>query len=99
VDVEVTAEGFATIECTGPGGAVVPGPTREVRVSGVRTGLVPEGGRVEFCVFTAPPVAPPDAAPDPRWTPSVGRVVFTSATLTVTRAGTGSVLLRETFIL
>ena len=97
VDILVTAEGFATVECTNPGGNVAPGQTKEVTVSGAQTNVTPEHGRVDFTVVTTAPEAPADACPNPQWTPSVVDVTFTSATITVTQTSTGNVLLQETF--
>jgi len=97
VDILVTAEGSATIECTNYGGNVAPGQTKEVTVSGSQTNITPDQGRVDFSVVTTAPPAPADACPNPLWTPSVVDVDFTSATITVTQTATGALLLEETF--
>jgi hypothetical protein len=100
IDVVLTAEGTATIECTNPGGNVAPGQTKTLTVSGTQTDIEVKNGRADFDVTTAEPVAPADACPNPQWTPTVTDVEFTSATIQVIQpSGSGNVVLEQTFAL
>jgi hypothetical protein len=94
VTVLLSATGTATIIGVNPAGKVAPGQNREVNVSGSQTITDVKNGRVNFSVTTIAPTAPADALPNPKWTPIVTDVDFSSATLTVEQGG--EVVLTET---
>lgn len=97
IDVILTAVGTATVTCTNPGGNVAPGQTQTITATGEATNLEVKNGRVNFTVTTATPEVSADACPNPRWTPTVTDVEFTSATLEIIQpAGSGIVVLTDT---
>ena len=97
VTVVLDATGTATIIGVNPAGKVAPGQTRDVNVSGEQTITDVKNGRVNFNVTTAEPVAPADACPNPKWTPSVTNVDFNTATLIVEQGGEVVLTSTETF--
>jgi hypothetical protein len=97
VDITITAQGTASVTCTNPGGNVAPGQSKTVTVSGAQANVTPVNGKVQFTVTTTAPSAPSGACPNSSWTASVVDVAFTSATITVTQSGTGTVLLTQTY--
>jgi hypothetical protein len=100
IDVVLTASGRATVTCTNPAGKVAPGQTKSVTVTGSEQDIAVKNGRANFTVTTAEPVAPQNACPNAKWTPTVTNVRFTSATITVFQpAGSGNVVLQRTFAL
>jgi len=90
-EIEVTAQGTATVECTNPGGNVAPGQTKTVTVSGSSGPLAtPRNGQYRYTVTSAAPSAPEGACPNPQWTATVTDVSFTTATITLREGGTVS---------
>jgi len=87
VTVLLNATGTATIIGVNPAGKVAPGQSEEVNVSGTQTITDVKNGRVNFSVTTIEPTASAASLPNPKWTPVVTDVDFTSATLSVQQGG------------
>ena len=83
-EITVEAEGIASVVCINPGGNRAPGQDTSVDASGSSGPLeTPRNGRYDFTVTTDPPGPLPSTptCPNPRWTPVITDVTFTSATL------------------
>jgi len=87
VTVTLDATGTATVVGVNPAGNVAPGQTQNVNVSGQQVITDVKNGRVNFSVTTIPPTASAASLPNPKWTPVVTDVDFTSATLNVVQGG------------
>lgn len=97
IDVSVTAQGIASVQCRNPGGNVAPGQDTSVTVVGQQSNLEVKNGRVNFSVVTQQPTATSQACPNQRWTAEVLDVDFTSVTITVFQpAGSGNIVLQQT---
>jgi hypothetical protein len=89
--INVQAQGTASVTCTNPAGNVAPGQSFTTTTSG--TGgpqPTPRNGQASFNVSTATPTAPAGSCPNPKWTATVTDVQFTTATLTLVEDGTVS---------
>lgn len=89
--INVSAQGTGTVTCTNPAGNVAPGQTFTANVAGT-TGPVPtpRSGNFNFNVTTTAPSAPAGSCPNPKWTPTVVDVTFTTATITLLEDSTVS---------
>jgi len=86
--IDVTAQGQATVECTNPGGNVAPGQTFSFTAAGSSGPLAtPRNGQFRYTVTTDAPTAPAGSCPNPQWTANVVDVSFTSATITLREDG------------
>jgi hypothetical protein len=99
IDVEVIANGIASVDCENPGGNVAPGQRTEVASTGTVTNVEVKNGRANFSVTTATPTVPNvPTCPNSKWTATVTDVEFTSFTVNVYQpAGSGILVLSETF--
>jgi hypothetical protein len=89
--INVEAQGTASVTCTNPAGNVAPGQSFTTTTAG--TGgpqPTPRKGQASFNVTTATPTAPAGSCPNPKWTASVTDVQFTTATVTLVEDGTVS---------
>jgi hypothetical protein len=89
--INVEAQGTASVTCTNPAGNVAPGQSFTTTTTG--TGgpqPTPRKGQASFNVTTATPTAPAGACPNPKWTATVTDVQFTTATVTLVEDGTVS---------
>src|ERR671918_388130 len=83
-EIDVTAQGRATVECTNPGGNVAPGQTFDFTAAGSSGPLAtPRNGQAQYTVTTDAPSAPAGSCPNPRWTATVTDVQFTTATISL----------------
>ena len=89
-EIQVAANGIASVECTNPGGNVAPGQDTAVAVAGSSGPLpTPRNGQYRFSVMTnqPPPVPNYPTCPNPQWTANIVDVSFTTATLTLFENG------------
>jgi hypothetical protein len=87
--IDVTAPGVATVECTNPAGNVAPGQTFTTTTTGTSGPLAtPRNGQFRFNITTVTPTAPPGSCPNPMWTATVTDVEFGDATVTLSEDGT-----------
>jgi hypothetical protein len=103
IDVQVVAEGVASITCTNPGGNVAPGQDTSITATGTATNVEVKNGRASFDVTTAAPTAEGAfvngvlVCPNPQWTATITDVAFTSYTINVFQpSGSGNLVLSET---
>src|SRR5215207_4709770 len=86
--IDVTAQGAASVECANPAGNVAPGQDFTFTAAGSSGPLAtPRNGQFRYTVTTVAPTAPPGSCPNPQWTPNVTDVTFTTATITLTEDG------------
>jgi hypothetical protein len=89
--LDVTATGTASVECTNPGGNVAPGQSFTTTTTGSSGPMpTPRNGSARVTVQTVAPTAPAGSCPNDMWTATVTDVVFTTATLTLREDGTVS---------
>jgi|SRR5919106_1453719 hypothetical protein len=87
-EIDVTAQGRATVECTNPGGNVAPGQTFDFTAAGSSGPLAtPRNGQFRYTVTTDAPSAPAGSCPNPMWSAEVVDVAFTTATITLREDG------------
>ncbi|HSK27458.1 MAG TPA: hypothetical protein VK894_11175 [Jiangellales bacterium] len=89
-EIQVAADGIASVECTNPGGNVAPGQDTAVAVAGSSGPLpTPRNGQYRFSVMTnqPPPVPNYPTCPNPQWTANIVDVSFTTATLSLFENG------------
>jgi hypothetical protein len=99
IDVEVIAEGTASVDCVNPGGNVAPGQRTSVTATGEVSNVEVKNGRANFTVTTETPVVPnTPTCPNPQWTAEVTDVEFSSFTVNVYQpAGSDTLVLSQTF--
>jgi hypothetical protein len=86
--IDVTAQGTASVECTNPGGQVAPGQSFTTTLAGSSGPLAtPRNGQFRYTVTTDTPSAPAGSCPNPMWTAEVTDVAFTTATITLREDG------------
>jgi hypothetical protein len=86
--INVAAQGTASVTCTNPAGNVAPGQSFTTTTTG--TGgpqPTPRNGQASFTVASTTPIAPAGSCPNPKWTASVTDVTFGDATLTLLEDG------------
>lgn len=89
--LDVQAQGVASVECRNPAGNVAPGQsftTTSTGSSGPQP--TPRNGSARFTVTTVAPTAPAGSCPNDKWTAVVTDVEFTTATVTLRENGTVS---------
>jgi hypothetical protein len=86
--VTVVAQGTAIFDCENPGGNIAPGQRKDVTLEGSDVVTPSRSGRVNFDVTTSEPSLANADCPNPKWTPILQDVEFTSYTVTVTQRGT-----------
>jgi len=88
-EITVQAQGIASVQCYNPAGNRAPGQDTSVNVSGTTTPLpTPRNGQYVFSLTSdAPSVPATPTCPNPKWTPVVTDVRFTTATLTLLEDG------------
>jgi hypothetical protein len=100
IDVRLSVNASATVDCRNPGGNIAPGQTKFFTVTNTQSNLEPKNGRVNFTISaTAEPSAADlsGACPNPSWTPLPRDVTVQSATLNIIQpAGSGNVVLSNT---
>jgi hypothetical protein len=86
--IDVTAQGTASVQCRNPGGNVAPGQSFTFAAAG-SSGPVPtpRNGQFRYTVTTTAPTAPAGSCPNPQWTAEVVDVSFTTATITLREDG------------
>lgn len=85
-EINVEAQGTATVTCTNPGGNVAPGQNTAVTVAGTTTPLpTPRNGNFTFGITSDDPNPLPatPTCPNDQWTPTITNVSFTTATLSL----------------
>jgi hypothetical protein len=86
--IDVQAQGVATVECTNPAGNVAPGQTFTTTTTGTSGPLAtPRNGQFRFRITTTTPTAPAGSCPNPMWTATVTDVEFGPATVTLREDG------------
>jgi hypothetical protein len=86
--IDVTAQGTASVECTNPAGNVAPGQAFDFTAAGSSGPQpTPRNGQFRFTVSTVAPTAPAGSCPNPMWTATVVDVEFTTATITLREDG------------
>src|SRR5918996_2023585 len=66
--IDVTAQGTASVECTNPGGSVAPGQRFSFTAAGSSGPLAtPRNGQFRYTVGTDTPLAPAGGCPHPLW--------------------------------
>jgi hypothetical protein len=91
--IDVAAEGTATVTCSNPAGNVAPGQATEVDVEGTSGPLLtPSNGQFRFDVTSDEPGPLParPTCPNNKWTPTITDVEFGDATLTLSEDSTVS---------
>ena len=86
--IDVEAQGVASVECRNPAGNVAPGQsftTTSTGSSGPQP--TPRNGSARFTVTTVAPTAPAGSCPNNKWTATVTDVEFTTATVTLREGG------------
>jgi hypothetical protein len=89
-EITVEAEGIAEVVCINPAGHRAPGQDTAVTVEGSTDPLpTPRNGQFVFSITTddPDPLPPVPTCPNPRWTPQIVDVQFTTATLTLFEDG------------
>lgn len=85
-EIRLTATGTATVECLNPSGRRAPGQDTAVTAEGTSGPLAtPQNGQYQFSIETVDPGPLPatPTCPNPRWTPVIVDVTFTTATLSL----------------
>lgn len=87
-EIQIVADGVASVECANPAGNVAPGQDFEFTAEGTTgTQTTPRNGQFRYSVSTTAPSAPADSCPNPQWTATVTDVTFTTATLNLLEDG------------
>lgn len=87
-EIQIIADGVASVECANPAGNVAPGQDFEFTAEGTTgTQTTPRNGQFRYTVSTRAPSAPADSCPNPQWTATVVDVSFTTATLNLLEGG------------
>ena len=86
--IDVSAQGTASVECTNPAGNVAPGQSFSTTAAGTSGPQpTPRNGSARFDVSTVTPTAPAGSCPNPKWTANVVDVEFGDATITLSEGG------------
>jgi hypothetical protein len=86
--IDISAPGTASVECTNPAGNVAPGQSFSTTAAGTSGPQpTPRNGSFRFNVDTTTPSAPPGSCPNPKWTADVVDVEFGDATITLSEDG------------
>jgi hypothetical protein len=86
--IDVTAQGTASVECANPAGNVAPGQDFDFTAAGSSGPTpTPRNGQFRFTVTSVHPSAPAGSCPNPMWTATVVDVEFTTATITLREDG------------
>lgn len=89
--IDVAAQGTASVVCTNPGGNVAPGQSFTTTTTGTGGPFpTPRNGSARFTVNTVTPSAPPGSCPNEKWTATVTDVEFGDATITLREDSTVS---------
>jgi hypothetical protein len=91
--IDIEADGIASVVCTNPAGNRAPGQDTAVTVEGSTDQLpTPRNGQYVFSVTTddPEPLPPTPTCPNNQWTAEIVDVSFTTATLTLFENGTQS---------
>jgi hypothetical protein len=91
--IDIEANGIASVVCTNPAGNRAPGQDTAVTVEGSTDQLpTPRNGQYVFSVTTddPEPLPPTPTCPNNQWTAEIVDVSFTTATLTLFENGTQS---------
>lgn len=89
-EITVEAEGIASVVCINPAGHRAPGQDTAVTVEGTTDALpTPRNGQFVFTVTTddPEPLPPTPTCPNPKWTPEIVDIAFTTATLSLFEGG------------
>ena len=87
-EIQVSAPGTASVECTNPGGNVAPGQSFTTTATGSSGPLAtPRNGQFRFTLDSVAPSAPPGSCPNPMWSAEVVDVEFGDATITLREDG------------
>ena len=83
-EIQVAAQGTASVTCRNPAGNVAPGQSFTTTASGSSGPLAtPTNGNYSFALTSVAPTAPAGSCPNSMWTGTVTDVSFTTATLTL----------------
>jgi len=86
--IDISAPGTASVECTNPAGNVAPGQSFSTTAAGTSGPQpTPRNGSFRFNVDTETPTAPAGSCPNPKWTANVVDVEFGDATITLSEDG------------
>lgn len=88
--ITVAAPGIASVECVNPAGQRAPGQDTAVEVAGSSGPLpTPRNGQFQFTITSDDPAPLPatPTCPNPKWTPEIVDVSFTTATLSLFENG------------
>jgi hypothetical protein len=87
-ELQVSAPGTASVECTNPGGNVAPGQSFTTTATGTSGPLAtPRNGQFRFTLESVTPTAPPGSCPNAMWSAEVVDVEFGDATITLRENG------------